>query len=245
MEVENTKSSTTAKTALGLSIGALGVELLNGQLGNLLGNVGNGGAKPSGWGCCTPASEIMEAFALNCANNNASTRQIAALESVISQLKSEKYTDNHILEAWKDSNASLNAYKDQVGVRFKETFDELVNNRVASAVQAEQIKCMQKEFDYKLAATAATAKADIAALDAKLNMTAANLGHAIEVEAERRCVADESIKKWTECNFVQYKKVVDSTQLCPPVTLANGIPSNATAVYYSTIPGTVPAVNQN
>lgn len=242
MEVENTKSSTTAKTALGLSIGALGVELLNGQLGNLLGK--NCSAQSEQ---CKGISniELAEALAMNCAKNTACAKEISALESKISQLKSEKYTDNHILDAWKDSNNALNAYKDQVGSRFKETFDELVNNRVASAVQGEQIKCMQKEFDYKLAANAAAAKADISALDAKLNMTAANLGHAIDVEAERRIVADENIKKWTECNYVQYKKVVDSSQLCPPVTLTNGIPSNAAAVYYSAIPGNPGAVNQN
>ena len=37
-------------------------------------------------------------------------------------------------------------------------------------------------------------------------------------ESEIRAAEDKATRDWTECNFVKYKKVIDSTQLCPPVT---------------------------
>ena len=51
----------------------------------------------------------------------------------------------------------------------------------------------------------------------------------VEVESERRAHADEDIIKWSDCKYVQYKKVVDASQICPPVQLAatSGGASNA------------------
>lgn len=86
MEHENNYASKgVGGTALGLSIGALGAELLGGNLGNLFG-IGR----------------------TNCsANEHVVTRYEAELTSTIARLESEKSTDNKILELYKYVDGKL------------------------------------------------------------------------------------------------------------------------------------------
>jgi hypothetical protein len=79
--------------------------------------------------------------------------------------------------------------------------------------QEEQIKCLQKEFDYKLNAVESKLESDM-----RIGFT--NLGHAIEVESERRAHEDCDIRKWVECNYVPWSRKLDASLLCPPVQLA-------------------------
>lgn len=211
------ESSTTAKTALGLSIGALGVELLGagggGILSGLLGKNQND--------IVTPA--VMQAVMalipqlMNC-GCNCNRGAVSALEAEIAQLKAEKYSDLGNINTFKEAQNLVEKNDEKYGARFEKIFDELVSNRVAAARQEEQLKCLQKETDYKLDG-----------LRSEMKMGFVNLGHAIEVESERRAAADQSIRDWSDCKYVQYKKVVDASQICPPVQLAatGGGASNA------------------
>ena len=211
------QSSTTAKTALGLSIGALGVELLGanggGILANLLGRPQTATVTPELLPMIMALVPMLNSRGF-CCNGNA----VSALEAEIAQLKAEKYTDRASIEAFKEAAALVAKNDDKYAARFEKIFDELVANRVASARQEEQIKCMQKETDYK-----------ISGLRDEMKLGFTNLGHAIEVESERRAHGDEDIVKWSDCKYVQYKKVVDASQICPPVQLAatSGGASNA------------------
>ena len=202
------ESSTTAKTALGLSIGALGVELLGANGGGLLAGILNRPANAMVTADMIPTILAMIPL-LNqrgyCCNNDV----VASLQAEIAQLKAEKYSDRGNINTFKEAQELVDKNDAKYGARFDKIFDELVNNRVAAARQEEQIKCMQKEFDYKIAAVRD---------EMKLGFT--NLGHAIEVESERRAHADEDIIKWSDCKYVQYQKVVDASQICPPVQLA-------------------------
>lgn len=204
------ESSTTAKTALGLSIGALGVELLGANGGNLLSGLLN---KPASTAITPDILPMILALIPMlgsrgvCCNDNV----VSALESEVARLKAEKYSDLSNVNTFKEVQTIINRNDDTYGGKFEKIFDELVANRVAAARQEEQIKCLQKETDYKLDA-----------LRGEMRLGFTNLGHAIEVESERRIHGDEDIVKWSDCKYVQYKKVVDSSQLCPPVQLAAG-----------------------
>lgn len=77
----NNGSSTTAKTGLGLAIGALGVQLLSGTFGNVL-----GGPRP-------PAGDPPWARDLSY------ERQLTIANAEIGQLKAEKYADAGTLAA--------------------------------------------------------------------------------------------------------------------------------------------------
>lgn len=206
------ESSTTAKTALGLSIGALGVELLGANGGGILSGLLGRPAAESVTKDMLPLILGMVPL-LNqrgfCCNGGA----IAALEAEVAQLKAEKYADGVGINTFRENSAALEKTQDRFAELIKDLNKEAVENRVNNARQEEQIKCLQKEFDYKLDAVKNRLESDM-----KMGFT--NLGHAIEVESERRAHEDMDIRKWTECNFVQFKRVVDASQICPPVQLA-------------------------
>lgn len=196
MEVNERKSSTTAKTALGLSIGALGLELLNGRIGNIFG----GGVPAAG-------------VALAC--DAAGHTRCDILEAENAKLKAERYADYVGINTFKEAQGMVEKQNAIDSPKFEKIFDELVNVRVLNARQEEQIKCLDQR------------------LNSKIEMVAKDLSHAIEVESERRMVSDQNIRDWATCNFVQYKRVIDSTQLCPPVAMLDGSASNANSVRVS------------
>jgi hypothetical protein len=200
-EAHNKQSSTTAKTALGLSIGALGVELLGAGGGGLLSGLLG---KPQS---ATITAELLPVIMaliplLNgrgmCCNGGV----VSALEAEVAQLKAEKYTDRASIEAFKEASALVSKNDEKYGARFEKIFDELVANRVSNARQEEQIKCLEQR------------------LTAKIEAGDKELANAIFVESERRLNGDNGIRDWTLCNFVQYKRVIDASQICPPVQLA-------------------------
>ena len=220
-ERHSKESSTTAKTALGLSIGALGIELLGANGGGLLSGLLG---KPQS---ATVTPEILPMIMalvpmLNSRGYCCNGGVVSALESEIAELKSKLYSNDTGINTFKETMTVVDKMDERYSVLFKDLNTEAVNNRVAAARQEEQIKCLQKEFDYKLAAVESKLTSDM-----KMGFT--NLGHAIEVESERRAHEDCDIRRWTECNFVQYKRVIDASQICPPVQLAatTGGASNA------------------
>lgn len=220
-ERHSKESSTTAKTALGLSIGALGIELLGANGGGLLSGLLG---KPQS---ATVTPEILPMIMalvpmLNSRGYCCNGGVVSALESEIAELKSKLYSNDTGINTFKETMTVVDKMDERYSVLFKDLNTEAVNNRIAAARQEEQIKCLQKEFDYKLAAVESKLTSDM-----KMGFT--NLGHAIEVESERRAHEDCDIRRWTECNFVQYKRVIDASQICPPVQLAatTGGASNA------------------
>lgn len=220
------ESSTTAKTALGLSIGALGVELLGAGGGGILSRLIG---KPEST-IITPDLLLMIMALipqLNSHGYNCNGGVVSALESEIAQLRAEKYADAAGVNTFKEAAALVDKLDARYSELLKDLNKEAVDNRVNAARQEEQIKCLQKEFDYKLDAIRTASKSDVEALRTEMKIGFTNLGHAIEVESERRQHEDCDIRRWTECNFVQYKRVIDASQICPPVQLASGGASNA------------------
>jgi hypothetical protein len=202
------ESSTTAKTALGLSIGALGVELLGAGGGGILSGLLN---RPASTPVTAELLPMVLALIpmLQGQGYSCNGSRVCELESEVARLRAEKYSDLGNINTFKEAQSLVDKNDEKYGARFEKIFDELVANRVSNARQEEQIKCLQKETDYKLGA-----------LRDEMKLGFTNLGHAIEVESERRAHADEDIVKWSDCKYVQYKRVVDASQICPPVQLA-------------------------
>lgn len=215
------ESSTTAKTALGLSIGALGVELLGanggGILSGLLGRPQNQTVTPDLLPLIMAIIPMLNSRGY-CCNGGV----VSALEAEIAQLKAEKYADAAGVNTFKEAASLVDKLDARYSGLIRDLNEEAVNNRVNTAVQNEQIKCLQKEFDYKLNAVESKLTSDM-----KMGFT--NLGHAIEVESERRQHEDCDIRKWMDCNFVPFDRVVGAYRICPPVQLAatTGGASNA------------------
>lgn len=173
-------SKGVAGTALGLGAGALGVQLLNGNLNGLLGGLlgNNNGA----------AEMAMAAILANGMNNSRGERHgdhdydryDAGKDAEIAELRTEvKLRDSTIYTDQK----SLALYQ-YVDGQLKEVRDEL---------------CRQRVHNQKTEDSFALAAADLAAVKNELEGK-------IQIEAERRCCADESIVGYVNSTF--YSKMV-------------------------------------
>lgn len=173
-------SKGVAGTALGLSAGALGVQLLNGNLNGLLGGLlgNNNGA----------AEMAMAAILANGMNNSkgdchgdhgydrydaGKDARIAELETEVKLRDANTYTDQKLLTTYQYIDGQL-----------KEVRDEL---------------CRQRVHNQKTEDSFALAAADLAAVKNELEGK-------IQIEAERRCCADESIVGYVNSTF--YPKMV-------------------------------------
>jgi hypothetical protein len=176
-------SKAVAGTALGLGAGALGVELLNGGIGKLLGNLtgGNNG--------CNDAAAIMAAIAPmmaaatvvrpDCGGHSygrydaEKDAEIAALKGDIKLRDSTIYTDQKSLALYQYIDGQL-----------KEVREEL---------------CQQRVHNQRTEDSFALARQDLAAVKADLDGK-------IKLEAERRCCADNAIVRYANATF--YPKMV-------------------------------------
>ena len=176
-------SKGVAGTALGLGAGALGVQLLNGNLNGLLGGLfGNNGA-----------NEAMTAAILaNAMNGNARTTGVCC---------SEDHPVNRY-EAGKDARIAqletevklrdANTYTDQKSLELYQYVDGRLRD-VEGQICAQAVINQQTKDSFALAA------ADLAAVKS-------NLEGQIRLEAERRCCADNSIVNYANATF--YPKMV-------------------------------------
>jgi len=195
-------SKGVAGTALGLGAGALGVELLNGGIGKLLGNLtgGNNG--------CNDAAAIMAAIAPmmaaatvtrpDCGGHSygrydaEKDAEIAALKGDIKLRDSTIYTDQKSLALYQYIDGQL-----------KDIREEL---------------CKQRVHNQRTEDSFALAQQDLAAVKADLDGK-------IKLEGERRCCADNAIVRYANSTFYQ-RQAADVTvgTTTTPQALYNPLP---------------------
>lgn len=113
MEHEN-KASGTAKTALGLSIGALGVEALTGGLNGLLNGIGRGNTVDSALlGAMVANNNCSEDHLINRYEAGQSAR-IAQLETEVKLRDANIYTDQKLLEVYKYFDGENKAIREEL-----------------------------------------------------------------------------------------------------------------------------------
>lgn len=139
-------SKATAGTALGLSIGALGVEALNGGIGRLFGNVGIGAAQPAAQTADTAAllaaMAAMNAKSGTCSEDHPVNRYEAQKDARIAELETEvklrdanTYTDQKLLEVYKYFDGEL-----------RDVRKNLCEQAVWNATQTGTISCMADQI---------------------------------------------------------------------------------------------------
>ena len=121
-----------AGTALGLGIGALGVNALNGGLGNLLG----------GCSCGNGCSEntMVNRYELN------QESAIAKLESENALLKSNVYSDQKLVEVYKDLNGKIGMLETKMFEQDKALAVSNAKIEGTFAVLGEQLKAQSNDF---------------------------------------------------------------------------------------------------
>lgn len=122
-------SKGVAGAGLGLGIAGTALGLLNGGWGNLLGMNGCGG-------CCSESTPVNR-YELNL------VQEIAAKDAHIGLLEADKYTDQKIVEAYKDLQAQITAIKDnQTAINTQQAVYNGTNTATISCMQ-QQIAALQ------------------------------------------------------------------------------------------------------
>lgn len=118
-------------TALGLSIGALGAELLGGTFGNIL----NGGTRTGGWGNanygygCAPHEHYIDRYEAGL------QEQLAHKDMEIAYLRGREESKKDDLEAFKYYDARFNKIEDQLCAQ------AVVNGQISA-----NLACMQDKI---------------------------------------------------------------------------------------------------
>lgn len=120
-------SKGVAGAGLGLGIAGTALGLLNGGWGNLLGGMN---------GCCGENTAV-DRYELNL------VQEIAAKDAHIGLLEADKYTDQKIVEAYKDLQAQITAIKDnQTAINTQQAVYNGTNTATISCMQ-QQIAALQ------------------------------------------------------------------------------------------------------
>lgn len=212
MEVERTHSFASrglAGTALGLGAGALGVQLLNGGLNGIFGGWGNNCG--NGWN--------------NRCNGNSAAETAMLLAAMGTVNRSGDCSDNIPVNRYELGMEREITNKDMeiayLRGRDASKTDDLETYKYVDG-QLREIRdalCAQAVHNQKTEDSFVLARQDIAAVESRLNSK-------IDMEAERRCCADNAIVNYANATF--YPKMVadvtvGTTQTAQ--TLYNPIPN--------------------
>lgn len=121
-------SKAVGNTALGLSIGALGAELLGGTFGNLLSMNGNA--------CNTPVSRYDLTMA----------QELSAKDAEIGLLRADKYTDQKITETYTVLQNKIEDLAKEVRANKDEQYGINLNQAVLNGTTNATISCIQQQI---------------------------------------------------------------------------------------------------
>lgn len=148
-------SKGVGNTALGLSIGALGVELLGGGLSGLLGGVGGRNAAAVDTAAMLgPVMGAVAGAAMNgnrtCSENTPVSRYelglqqtIAAKDSEIADLKASQYTDQKLVEVYTSLDRKANELRDLIQKNKDEQNGINLQQAVYNGTNTAAVACLQ------------------------------------------------------------------------------------------------------
>lgn len=146
MEVNSFASKGVAGTALGLGAAALGVNLLNGNIGNLLG----GGGKSGGCSAADVAAIMASAGAHSCSEDHcvnryemSMTQQLANKDMEIAYLRGQDETNKKITETYAALMAQINSLAAEVRHNKDEQNGINLNQAVFNGTTTSAISCIQ------------------------------------------------------------------------------------------------------
>ena len=126
-------SKGVANTGLGLGIAGTAGWLLNGGLSNIFGGGGIGGN--------------VSRYDLGMA------QELAAKDGEIAVLKSEKYTDEKLVDIYKDLNGQINALSAQMQANKDEQYQVNMQQAVYNGTNTATIGCLQNQVAQLMALT--------------------------------------------------------------------------------------------
>lgn len=137
-------SKGVAGAALGTGIGGLALGVLNGAGGllNLMGGANCGGCG-NGYAC----SAMVNRYELGL------VQELAAKDAKIGLLEADKYTDQKIVEAYKDLQGQINAVAAEVRANKDEQYQVNMQQAVYNGTNTTTLQCMQQQIAQLLSLT--------------------------------------------------------------------------------------------
>lgn len=134
-------SKGVAGAALGTGIGGLALGVLNGAGGllNLMGGGWNNCAGNWNHGCC-PGDNLVNRYEMTL------VQEIAAKDAKIGLLEADKYTDQKIVEAYKDLQGQINAVAAEVRANKEEQYQVNMQQAVYNGTNTATLQCMQQQI---------------------------------------------------------------------------------------------------
>lgn len=190
-------SKGVAGTGLGLGIAGTALGLLNGGAG-LLNTVGNGIGNCNS---CSPCGKGNSEYTCLV------TQSESKLRERISELESEKYTDNAIITAYKDTYAQFTAQDQKIANVVKDTTGALIESGTAIAKLNEQIACLKEQLNSKFEFTNQK-------MDYEIKAARTEAANMVALEGERRACGDEKLLAYVNGHFIPGTLKLPEKEIC-------------------------------
>jgi hypothetical protein len=136
-------------------------------------------------------------------------------QSEIAQLKSEKYTDNHILEAYKETVTQFKAADDRISGVVKETTQAFIETGKEVAVLKTEISCLKEQLHSMKEFYNQKLDYEMKGVYREIHCAKNELEGAIKLESEHRSCGDRNLYEYVNGTFVPGKLVMPSDAICP------------------------------
>ena len=169
----------------------------------------NGGPQAANGGCghyettCVTQAEMGYAQTIN------------QKDAEIARLNSERYTDNNIISAYretvglfKEEDAKISSVVKDVTASFIETGKEL-------AVLNTKVQCMEERMSTMKDTINQKMDYEIGGVYREIHNTKRELEGAIALESERRCCGDKNLYEYVNGTFVPGKLILPASSVCP------------------------------
>lgn len=143
------------------------------------------------------------------------TQEINKKDATISKLLSEKYTDNHILEAYKETVSLFKAEDEKISSIVKDVTASFIETGKELAVLNTKVQCLEERMVSMNNSTNERLGYEIKGVYRDIHSTKHELEGAIALESERRCCGDKTLYEYVNGTFVPGKLVMPATSVCP------------------------------
>lgn len=170
--------------------------------GNFLNGMGN-----CNNGCNAPKFVSQAEFAY--------AQEVNKKDAELAQLKSEKYTDNNIIAAYKETVAQFKAADDRISGVVKETTQAFIETGKEVAVLKTEVSCLKEQIAAMKETSDQKLNYEIKGVYREIHCAKNELEGAIKLESERRSCGDRNLYEYVNGTFVPGKLVMPADSVCP------------------------------
>jgi chromosome segregation ATPase len=142
-------------------------------------------------------------------------QEVNKKDAELAQLKSEKYTDNNIIAAYKETVAQFKAADDRISGVVKETTQAFIETGKEVAVLKTEVSCLKEQIAAMKENSDQKLNYELKGVYREINCAKNELEGAIKLESERRSCGDRNLYEYVNGTFVPGKLVMPADSVCP------------------------------